>query len=89
MTAERPCTGRRDLLQSLDGLRRNIDRSGAIEGFDRFEQQAMDLLPAPWARDALDFASSNRPRSATDTGSISGASKRSWLVGWWRRATAS
>jgi hypothetical protein len=54
MTTER-LHGRRNLLQSLDGLRREIDRSGSIEGLERFEQQAMDLLIGARARDAFDL----------------------------------
>jgi hypothetical protein len=52
MTAER-LHGRRNLLQSLDGLRREIDRSGSVEGLERFEQQAMELLLGARARDAF------------------------------------
>ncbi len=35
---------RRALLQSLDGLRRQVDAAGAADGFDRFEQLAFDLV---------------------------------------------
>jgi hypothetical protein len=55
MTPER-LHGRRSLLQSLDGLRREIDRSGSIEGLDRFEQQAMDMLLGARAREAFDLS---------------------------------
>jgi uncharacterized protein (DUF1501 family) len=35
---------RRELRRQLDGLRRDLDDSGAAEGFSQFEQQAVDLL---------------------------------------------
>ncbi|HND50995.1 MAG TPA: DUF1501 domain-containing protein [Pirellulaceae bacterium] len=35
---------RRRLLRSLDGLRRDVDASGAMTGLDRFEQQAVELV---------------------------------------------
>jgi hypothetical protein len=41
---ERRVGDRRVLLASLDRLNRDIDRSGAMEGMDRFEQQAFNLV---------------------------------------------
>lgn len=35
---------RRELLGQLDQLRRRVDASGAIDGLDRFQQQAFDLI---------------------------------------------
>jgi len=35
---------RRMLLKQLDGLRQNIDARDAVQGFDQFDRQAMDLL---------------------------------------------
>ncbi|QDU94920.1 DUF1501 domain-containing protein [Lignipirellula cremea] len=35
---------RRNLLAGLDRLRRDVDASGAKEGFDRFRQQAYDVI---------------------------------------------
>jgi hypothetical protein len=35
---------RRDLLKGIDNVRRNIDRSGLVEGLDAFEQQAFDII---------------------------------------------
>jgi uncharacterized protein (DUF1501 family) len=35
---------RRRLLAGLDDLRREIDRTGAVEGADRFQQQAFDVI---------------------------------------------
>jgi hypothetical protein len=46
---------RRSLLERLDALRRDLDRSGAVDGLDRFEQQAIELLTGPRARDAFDL----------------------------------
>jgi hypothetical protein len=35
---------RRNLLAGLDGIRRDVDSSGAMEGLDRFQQQAFDVI---------------------------------------------
>jgi uncharacterized protein (DUF1501 family) len=35
---------RRELLGQLDQLRRRLDASGAVDGLDRFQQQAFDLI---------------------------------------------
>ncbi len=35
---------RRQLLAQLDGVRRQADQSGAMEGLDRFQQQAFDVI---------------------------------------------
>jgi hypothetical protein len=35
---------RRHLLSELDGLRRQVDRTGLMEGMDRFQQQAFDVI---------------------------------------------
>lgn len=35
---------RRSLLASLDRIRREVDYSGALEGTDRFQQQAVDVM---------------------------------------------
>ncbi len=35
---------RRDLLKGIDNVRREIDRSGLVEGLDSFEQQAFDII---------------------------------------------
>ena len=40
----RRLSDRRSLRQSLDRLARNVDTSGMMEGLDRFEQQAFNLL---------------------------------------------
>lgn len=46
---------RRNLLKDFDQLRRNIDRSGQMEGVDRFQQQAYGILSSEKARQAFDL----------------------------------
>lgn len=46
---------RRSLLGQLDGLRSEIDRSGSMEGMDKFGQQAVNLLTGRAAREAFDI----------------------------------
>lgn len=45
---------RRSLLNDLDTIRRDIDRSGKMEGIDGFEQQAFELIMGS-AQDAFDI----------------------------------
>jgi hypothetical protein len=47
---------RRALLADLDSLRRRIDRSRAIEGMDRFGQEAVQLLVGSRAQQAFDLS---------------------------------
>ena len=47
---------RRSLLADLDGLRREVDRSEAIEAMDRYGQEAVDLLVGRRAREAFDLS---------------------------------
>ena len=47
--------GRRELLNSLDLIRRDIDRTGKMEGIDGFEQQAFELILGS-AQDAFDIS---------------------------------
>ena len=47
---------RRQLLTSLDNFRRDIDRSGAIEGMDTFGQRALDVLTGSKLLEALDLS---------------------------------
>jgi uncharacterized protein (DUF1501 family) len=42
--SEKRVDDRRMLLTSLDRLKSSVDRSGAMEGMDRFEQQAFNLV---------------------------------------------
>lgn len=44
---------RRELLSSLDGINREVDRSGKMSGLDGFEQQAFELIMGS-AQDAFD-----------------------------------
>ena len=55
---------RRALLDSMDRLRRDADRSGQLEAVDRFRQQAWDLLTSSRARTAFDLDS--EPRSVRE-----------------------
>jgi len=47
---------RRTLLDGLDRLRRDVDRSGAMEALDSFGAKAYALLTSPAARDAFDLS---------------------------------
>jgi Protein of unknown function (DUF1501) len=46
---------RKQLLTSIDGLRRDIDVSGAMVGMDAFGQRALDVLTSSKLLDALDL----------------------------------
>jgi hypothetical protein len=46
---------RRQLLQSFDSLRGDVDNSGQLGAMDRFQQRAWDMLTAPAARAAFDL----------------------------------
>ncbi len=46
---------RRQLLDNFDTLRRDVDRSGQMEGLDRFQQRAWDILTSKAARAAFDL----------------------------------
>jgi hypothetical protein len=47
---------RRRLLSQLDGLRRDLDRSGAFAALDAFETQAIEMITTPKARQAMDLS---------------------------------
>lgn len=47
---------RRKLLTSLDNMRRDLDRSGALEGMDSFGHRALDVLTSSKLVDALDLS---------------------------------
>ncbi len=49
---------RRNLLNQLDGIRREVDASGKMEGLDGFEQQAMELILGG-SQDAFDVQKEN------------------------------
>ena len=46
---------RRELLSSIDRLRRDVDRSGQLEALDRFGQQAWETVTSPKALAAFDL----------------------------------
>jgi hypothetical protein len=46
---------RRELLQHFDGLRRDADSSGVMEGMDAFHRQAFELITSTRVRDAFDL----------------------------------
>ncbi len=47
---------RRKLLAGFDDLRRDIDRSGALDSLDRFQREAYELISGPRARRAFDLS---------------------------------
>jgi hypothetical protein len=47
---------RKTLLRSFDGLRRDIDTTGKMEGMDHFSEQAFGLLTSSRLADALDLS---------------------------------
>ena len=47
---------RASLLGGLDKLRREIDKSGALDAMDKFNQRAVDLLTSEKAREAFDLS---------------------------------
>jgi hypothetical protein len=46
---------RKSLLSSFDGLRRDIDAGGQVEGADEFTQQALNILTSSRLAEALDL----------------------------------
>ena len=46
---------RHDLLQGLDGARRNIDLGATAAGVDKFRERAFDILSSTKVRDAFDL----------------------------------
>ncbi len=62
--SEKRIDNRRVLLASLDRMNSEIDRSGAMEGLDRFEQQAFNLVlgGAPGAFDIKKESAKTRDR---------------------------
>jgi hypothetical protein len=47
---------RKALLTSFDQFRRDTDRSGVVEGFDTFQQQAFNILTSSRLMEALDLS---------------------------------
>jgi hypothetical protein len=46
---------RRELLQGVDRLRRDVDREGMLEGYDRFYRDAFEIVTSNECRDAFDM----------------------------------
>ncbi|MCA9184509.1 MAG: DUF1501 domain-containing protein [Planctomycetales bacterium] len=63
MTLER-LKDRQQLLQSIDGLRRDIDVAGVLDGLDSYQQQAFGILTSSQLAEALDTAA--EPQSVRD-----------------------
>jgi len=51
---------RRDLLQGVDTLRRDVDREGNLEGYDRFYRDAFEIVTSTQCRDAFDMRREDR-----------------------------
>jgi hypothetical protein len=47
---------RADLLDQIDGLRREIGRSGALDGWERHHRRAVEILSSRKTRDAFDLS---------------------------------
>ncbi len=54
---------RKNLLRSFDGLRREVDANGSIEGMDTFTRRAFDILTSNRLVEALDVTKED-PRLA-------------------------
>lgn len=48
------------MLKGMDQLRRNVDKSGAMEAMDSFNQQAMEMLMSPEVRNAFDLTQESK-----------------------------
>lgn len=57
-------TDRQELLGSLDTLRRDVDRTGAIEAMDSFSQRAVSIITSGRVAQALDLK--NEPAETLD-----------------------
>jgi len=55
---------RQKLLAGFDDMRRDLDRSDAVTGIDRFRAKAFDMISSPKVRDAFDV--SKEPPSVLD-----------------------
>ena len=51
---------RRALLTSIDGLQREVDRTGMFEAMDRFDRTAFDMVTGERTRDAFDLSKEDR-----------------------------
>jgi len=57
-------TDRRELLTSLDGIRRNLDQSGLLQATDTYQQQAWELVTGQRVQKAFDLDS--EPQAVRD-----------------------
>ncbi|MFN0018440.1 MAG: DUF1501 domain-containing protein [Pirellulaceae bacterium] len=48
--------GRKNLLTNIDGLKRQLDRSGQIDSIDRHQQNALSMILGERAREAFDIS---------------------------------
>lgn len=55
---------RKQLLNSFDSMRRDLDRSGTMDGMDAISQQALEILTSSQMMEALDI--SKEPQSIRD-----------------------
>ena len=51
--------GRKNLLTNLDGLKRQVDKSGQIDSIDRHQQNALSMILGEKAREAFDIGKEN------------------------------
>jgi len=47
---------RKQLLASFDTMRRDLDASGTMDGLDRFQAKAMEMITSPKVRDTFDVS---------------------------------
>jgi hypothetical protein len=47
---------RRQLLRTFDTMRRDLDRSGTLNGLDQYQAAAFDIISSPRVRDAFDLS---------------------------------
>lgn len=47
--------GRREILKSLDKIRRDVDAVGEMQAMDKFQQRAWDIVSGPEAREAFNL----------------------------------
>lgn len=47
---------RRALLTAFDTMRRDLDKTDALSGMDRFQARALDMITSPRVRDAFDLS---------------------------------
>jgi hypothetical protein len=52
---------RRQLLQSIDKMRREVDQTGLMEGLDAFTRKAFEMVTSPAARQAFDIGKEDAP----------------------------